>query len=86
MDALMFVGGLGLLGGLSSTGWAIMTWYDPKAADRLAARLRGRAVELRMLAAARQEAQAQARQIEEGCLRDWKVASDTPTTEAEDHA
>lgn len=83
MDAVMVVGGLGLAG-VAIKG--IMAWFDPQGADRLAARLRGRAVELRMLAEAQKEARAQARQIEEGCLRDWKVASDTPTKGATDHA
>lgn len=83
MDAVMVVGGLGLAG-VAIKG--IMAWFDPQGADRLAARLRGRAVELRMLAEAQKEARAQARLTEKGCLREWGPAATETPKEAEDHA
>lgn len=83
MDALMMVGGLGIAG---IAAWGIMAWFDPQGADKLAAKLRGRAVELRMLAEAQKEARAQARLTEKECLREWGPAATETPKEAEDHA
>lgn len=80
MDALMMVGGLGIAG---IAAWGIMAWFDPQGADKLAAKLRGRAVELRMLAEARKEARARAQQTEKGCLREWGAATEMATETSE---
>ena len=83
MDAIMIVGGLGMAGMVMGT---VLAWNDPQAAEKLAAKLRGRAVELRMLAVARQEARAQARYTEKACLHNWGPVATEPPKEAEDHA
>ena len=72
MDALMMVGGLalaipGMVGG--------MCWLDPKGAEWLAAKMRGRAVQLRMMKVARMEAREKARKVAEACREEWDKES-----------
>jgi hypothetical protein len=47
-----------------------MCWWDPVGADKMAARLRGRGAELRMIRAAKAEARQAAQKLEEDCLRE----------------
>jgi UPF0716 family protein affecting phage T7 exclusion len=72
MDALMMVGGLalaipGMVGG--------MCWLDPKGAEWLAAGMRGRAVQLRMMKVAREQARARAREVARACHEEWDKES-----------
>jgi len=68
MDALILTGGLalaipGMVGG--------MCWVDPKGAEWLAAKMRGRAVQLRMMKVAREKARAAAAEVYQQCREGW---------------
>jgi len=68
MDILLIMAGLGVAWGAIRWG---MCWWDPVGADKMAARLRGRGVELRMIRAAKAEARQAAQKLEEAYLREW---------------
>jgi hypothetical protein len=72
MDALILTGGLALaIPGMIGLG----CWVDPKGAEWLAAKMRGRAVQLRMLKVAREKAREQARKVAEACREEWDKES-----------
>lgn len=68
MEVLCIVAGLGVA--WAAIRWG-MCWWDPVGADKMAARLRGRATQLRMMAKARAEARQAAQRAEDDCLREW---------------
>lgn len=71
MDALWLLGWAGMVVGY---GGLTVAWWDPGTAEKLAAKLRGRATELRMLAQARTVAREAARNLAEASLAEWEKA------------
>jgi len=69
MDALILTGIMGLA---IPAIIGAACWLDPKGAEWLAARLRGRAVELRMMKAARTRAKARAGEVYQECRVGWE--------------
>jgi len=69
MDALILTGIMGLA---TPAFIGAACWLDPKGAEWLAARLRGRAVELRMMKTARARARARAGEVYQECRVGWE--------------
>jgi hypothetical protein len=71
MDALILTGIMGLA---TPAFIGAACWLDPKGAEWLAARLRGRAVELRMMKLAKSRAKARAGEVYQECRVGWEKA------------
>lgn len=69
MEALLIAGGLALaVPGLIG----IMVWVDPRGANWLAARLRGRAVEIKLMREAKERARHKSGEVYRACWEGWE--------------